>query len=188
MMGYLVLGGVGFLFLIVFDLNKIKHYHNGFNYFFMIGISLIGIGSLLVHFNPIILFEVHLWLKIVFYSLAVLSGLFMFYALFGALPFKETYQKTQSNQTITTGVYALCRHPGVWGFFFMYLFIFLASGNQLMLYVTIIWTLLDVIHVWIQDKYFFSKTLIGYDDYKKTTPFLLFNAKSIAHCRQTMKR
>ena len=88
---------------------------------------------------------------------------------------------------MTTGVYALCRHPGVWGFFFMYLFLFLASGNELMLFATIVWTTLDVVHVWIQDVYFFSKTLVGYEDYQKTTPFLMINAKSVARCLQSFK-
>ena len=186
-MGYLVLGSLGFLFLYIFDLNKIKNYHNGLNSFFMIGVVLIGIGSIMIHRTPKVIFSLDLWLRGVFYALAILSGLFMFYALFGALPFKATYTKTQKNQTMTTGVYALCRHPGVWGFFFMYLFLFLASGNELMLFATIVWTTLDVVHVWIQDVYFFSKTLVGYEDYQKTTPFLMINAKSVARCLQSFK-
>jgi hypothetical protein len=43
----------------------------------------------------------------------------------------------------------------------------------------LIWTIMDIIHVWVQDKYFFPKTLMGYDDYKRVTPFLVPSFSSI---------
>ncbi len=187
-MGYLVLGSMGFLLLYVFDYNKVKKVHDIFQIFFMIGISMIAYASIMIHLNPITTFSVHFWLAGIFYCMAVLSGLFMFYALFGALPFKQTYVKTSENQTITTGVYALCRHPGVWGFFFLYFFLYLASGNILMLAACVLWTIMDIVHVWIQDQYFFPKTLKGYTDYQQNTPFLLFNRHSLKQCVSSFKR
>ena len=187
-MGYLILGSIGFVFLTIFDFNKIKRWHGVFKTFFLIGISLIGLSTLSLFFIPVTVFSPPFWLAGFFYILALLAGLLMFYALFGALPFKKTYVEDKENQTIDTGVYALCRHPGVWGFFMMYLFLFLATGNILLLYACILWTALDIIHVWIQDVYFFPKTLQGYETYQQTTPFLLFNKESFSTCVRTLKR
>lgn len=187
-MGYLVLGSIGFLFLYVFDYNKVKKIHAVFNSFFAIGISIIGYASLSLVIISSPTFSLGFWLTGTFYVFAILAALQMFYALFGALPFNGTYVSGQANQTIDTGMYALCRHPGVWGFFFMYLFVFLASGDIIILYACILWTIMDVVHVWIQDTYFFPKTLNGYKRYQQTTPFLLFNKQSLERCFTSFRK
>lgn len=187
-MGYLVLGCIGFLFLYIFDYNKVKGIHRVFNSFFAIGIAIIGYASLSLFIMKSQSFSLGFWLTGIFYISAILSAFQMFYSLFGALPFKGTYLSGQANQTVDTGMYALCRHPGVWGFFLMYLFMFLATGNPLIAYACIFWTIMDIIHVWIQDKYFFPKTLQGYKDYQQTTPFLLFNKQSVQHCLSTFRK
>lgn len=186
-MGYLILGSIGFVFLTIFDLNRIKRWHGIFKTFFLVGISLIGLSTISLYFIPVTVFSPPFWLAGFFYIFATISASLMFYALFGALPFKKTYVEDKTNQTIDTGVYALCRHPGVWGFFMMYLFLFLATGNFLFLVACILWTALDIIHVWIQDVYFFPKTLHGYKAYQQSTPFLLFNAESFSTCIRTIK-
>ncbi len=187
-MGYIVLGCIGFGFLYIFDFNKVKKIHWVFNTFFAIGVLLIAIASIALFIIPIQMFSLGSLLSGVFYALAILAAVQMFYSLFGALPFKSTYVSAKANQTIDTGMYALCRHPGVWGFFLMYLALFLATGNMLLLMACVIWTIMDVIHVWIQDKYFFPKTLLGYSNYQQTTPFLLFNPSSIRRCIQTFRK
>lgn len=187
-MGYLVLGCIGFLFLYIFDYNKVKRIHEVFNSFFIIGISIIGYASLSLFIMSTQAFSLGFWLTGTFYVLSVVSALFMFYALFGALPFKSTYVIGKSNQTVDTGMYALCRHPGVWGFFFMYFFMYLARGDIMILYACILWTFMDIIHVWIQDVYFFPKTLSGYLTYQETTPFLLFNKQSLKRCMTTFRK
>lgn len=187
-MGYIVLGCIGFGFLYIFDYNKVKKIHSSFNVFFAVGVSLIGYASLQLYLDPTIWFSVDILVSGIFSVFALLAAIQMFYSLFGALPFKTTYVSAEANQTIDTGMYALCRHPGVWGFFFLYLSSFLATGNGLMLIACVVWTAMDIIHVWIQDRYFFPKTLIGYTDYQRTTPFLLFNVTSITKCIRTFRK
>lgn len=110
---------------------------------------------------------------------ACICFLFMFYCLFGALPFGKTYATGESDGTISTGVYAVCRHPGVLGFFLGYMFLYLLTGSAEMFWAWILWSAADVLHVFVQDIYFFPLTLSGYDKYKTTTPFLIPNLASI---------
>jgi protein-S-isoprenylcysteine O-methyltransferase Ste14 len=174
----LMLGIFAFIVLTMFDYNKLKMLHPLLNGLFAVGVGLIIIATFMILSVDLPLFTFQatplLW---------VVSGLGfieMIYALFFALPFSKTYVKTSLNsEIITTGLYGLCRHPGVWGFFIFYLFAALASGNGSLLIAAVVWTLMDILHVWIQDSLFFVKTLKGYTLYKKTTPFLFFGIKEL---------
>ena len=147
------------------------------------GLFAIGVGLLIIATAQILNVDQPLFTFTSIPILWVISGLGfieMIYALFFAFPFNKTYVKTSSNSDIiTTGLYGLCRHPGVWGFFIFYLFAALATGNGTLLIAALVWTTMDILHVWIQDSLFFVKTLQGYTLYKKTTPFLFFGIKEL---------
>jgi protein-S-isoprenylcysteine O-methyltransferase Ste14 len=119
---YVIMGCLAFVFLFIFDINKIKTKITILNSMFALGASFLFYASIMLIISTPQDFEVSSWGVVLFSILSLISGLFMFYALFGALPFKKTYVQVNHNQVIDSGVYALCRHPGVWGFFFMYLF------------------------------------------------------------------
>lgn len=182
----LLWGCVGFGVLYLFDFNKVKKIHAWINGLFPLGVALLLFSTLNIFFIDTTNFTLPNYLKIGFIILSIISALTMFYALFGALPFKDTYVSGQGKEVIDTGFYALCRHPGVWAFFFTYFFLFLVSGKWMMLYATVIWTLMDILHVWVQDRYFFPKTLSGYTEYQNRTPFLLFNKESFSRFRTTL--
>jgi len=186
-MKYLVLGCLGFGFLYVFDYNKVKSFSKVLNVFFPLGITSLAYSTVSLLLITTKSFMVPFYLSLLFYFLALISAIFLFYALFGALPFKSTYVDGNSTSVIDTGIYALCRHPGVWGLFLMYLFLFLASGKWILLYSCIVWTLMDILHVWVQDQFFFPKTLVGYQEYQKNTPFLILNAKSIKNFKSNLE-
>jgi protein-S-isoprenylcysteine O-methyltransferase Ste14 len=171
-------GIFAFFVLTMFDYNKLKMLHPLLNGLFAIGVALLVYATYAILSVEVPLFTFTsiplLWV------LSVLGLIEMIYALFFALPFGKTYVKTSSNsEIITTGPYGLCRHPGVWGFFIFYLFAAIATGNGTLLIAALIWTLMDILHVWIQDSLFFVKTLQGYTLYKKTTPFLFFGIKEL---------
>ncbi len=184
-MNFVLLGGAAFIFFFIFDVNKIKMKILLLNGTFALGAGLLIYSSFMLIQSTSRDFDVSYGWLLVFSLLSLVSGLFMLFALFGALPFFKTYVKVEDNHVIDTGLYALCRHPGVWGFFLMYLFAFLASGRWLVLWACLLWTGLDVIHVWIQDVYFFPKMLVGYQKYQLSTPFLIFNLSSIQRCIYT---
>lgn len=177
-MNPLLSGVFAFFVLTMFDYNKLKMLHPLLN-----GLFAIGVGLLIIATAQILNVDQPLFTFTSIPILWVISGLGfieMIYALFFALPFNKTYLKTSSNSDIiTTGLYGLCRHPGVWGFFIFYLFAALATGNGSLLIAALVWTIMDILHVWIQDSLFFVKTLQGYTLYKKTTPFLFFGIKEL---------
>ncbi len=180
----IILGIIGFMLLYIFDLNKILWQKQILNVLFAFGLMLLGIGTFLLYYEyEMIIFSYNLsWLFIIF---AIINLLLIFYALFGALPFKRTYIKTDINKVVDTGLYALCRHPGVLFFGFFYLFLYLSNLRNIFLWSFLLWTIMDIIHVWIQDQFIFPKALIGYTAYQKNVPFLIPTIKSI---KQMIKR
>lgn len=180
-MMWIGLGALAFGILTLFDLHKIKPIHPVFNLSFALGCLLLATSTgVLLFTRPMgFSFPPMPW----FWVLAIVGVVEMFYALFFALPFDTTYvEGTRPMKVVDTGLYALCRHPGVWGFFAFYLFASLASGSGDLLVAGIVWTLLDVLHVTMQDFWFFEKTLPGYAEYRKSTPFLFFGIKQIHNC------
>lgn len=180
---FVFLGSFSFVLMVLYDLNQLRRNKNSFlNSFFILGFCILFICSVLLLsdlFNRDITF-----INITGFVAGLIFLTVMIYALFFNLPFKKTYNHSKSkndikNQTITTGLYALCRHPGVLAFILCYLSFYIATQTKAMLYAWLIWSALDIVHVAIQDIYIFPKTLSGYDEYKKSTPFLIPSLNSV---------
>lgn len=179
-MVYILLGCIAFGFLYLFDINKVIAISKLFNVNFAIGCVLLADATYKLIVGDYYGFSVILPFKVIFLILAAFCLVMMLYSLFISLPFAKTYLKTYvSSEVIDFGMYALCRHPGVIWFFFFYLFLWLFTGSWVMLLACIIWTVMDVIHVWIQDRWFLPAILKGYHNYQNTTPFLIPTIESI---------
>ncbi len=108
-------------------------------------------------------------------------------ALFFAIPADEAYvERKEGRAAATDGLYALCRHPGV--LFFIPLYICISFAFGLPFYHAAIYSLLNIFLIVYEDIYVFPKVLFGYAEYKKTTPFLIPNRRSIkrfsAYCKK----
>ena len=118
----------------------------------------------------------------------LLGALFLFlliYTLFFALPVEASYARPGEKRSVcTTGVYALCRHPGVLWFAGLYICLWAAAGLPLRNAVT--YCLLNVLLVLFEDRCVFPDKLEGYVTYRTTTPFLIPNRKSIRACMKTL--
>ena len=101
------------------------------------------------------------------------SGLYAFFAL----PVEASYARPGEEGACTTGVYALCRHPGVLWFAGLYGCLWAAGG--LPLWEAAVLSGLNVGLVIFEDRCVFPAKLKGYDDYRRTTPFLLPNRQSV---------
>ena len=85
---------------------------------------------------------------IIFLGLALLAAIGLIYTLFFALKFDDAYKNTENKQPcVKTGVYALCRHPGVHMMILMYLCLYLAFQNETMLFMLIGFNLLNIGYV-----------------------------------------
>ncbi len=185
---FILTGCLAFIFFYIFDLNQIKIFNKAVNISFAAGAALLAIstiGIMLGNYNG---FVAAVPLKLLFGALAIGSLVMMLYSLFAALPFSKTYVEAEKGKNVVdTGMYALCRHPGVVWFFFFYLFLWLATGKTMMLWAGVVWTVMDIIHVYIQDRWLFPETLKGYKQYQRKVPFLLPSRASIKKCVSSLK-
>jgi len=173
----LIFGVFGFCLFILFDLNKINKRSRLFNLFFPLGVMLLAVSvALCVMGNVPSSLNFFHWLCL---AVMALSGIALIYTLFFALPFESTYVETNQPALVNRGVYGACRHPGFWPFFLFFLFLWLFFKTKLMFLCFIIYSICDLIYIFLQDRYFFPKYISGYDRYKTDVPFLIPSISSI---------
>ena len=188
-MGAFILGTIGFLLYFIYDINSIIWKNSVLQRFFAIG-SLCVAGSAV--------WAVGMALKDGMFKWPVLAGLgvgallflvLLIYTLFFALPFEETYLgERRERLAYTEGVYSLCRHPGVLWFAGLYLCLWGVSGelSKGIYFISMIfWNYLYIV---FQDFWTFPKTFTNYIEYKKKTPFLIPNGRSIQACLAWCKK
>lgn len=183
---YIGIGSLAFFFFLLFDLNKIYFIHKWISASFAIGVAFLAVSTVTLWFSNDQLFSFITPVQWLWGALSLISLLLLVYSLFMGIPFTKTYIKsTQENTVVNTGMYALCRHPGVLWFFFFYLFLWLTSGRNVLMWATLVWTIIDVLYVYIQDHWLFPKTFVDYEEYKLEVPFLIPNTVSIKKCMKT---
>lgn len=105
--------------------------------------------------------------------ICLLFFLSLIYTLFFALPFEGTYVEQEKLKVYDQGVYALCRHPGILWFFGFYIFLAAALASIELGLAAILFSTMNLLYAWIQDKLIFPRTLSGYEAYQKKVPFLI---------------
>lgn len=177
-MGFcLSLCGFGLFFLS--DYNDWRLGRKGLKLCFPLGVLLLALGTVLEARQGTPL--VHGWLRGLLFALGALFFLLEIYTLFFALPVGASYASPgEGRPACTTGVYALCRHPGVLWFAGLYGCLALAAG--LPLWEAAALSALNVGLVVFEDRCVFPARLEGYGAYQAATPFLVPNRASIRAC------
>jgi protein-S-isoprenylcysteine O-methyltransferase Ste14 len=115
-----------------------------------------------------------LWRLVLFGGAAVCFFALLMFALFFAIPFEETYiSQGGVKKVCRTGMYGMCRHPGVLWFAGFYLFLYLAVPSFELLIAALAFNAANVVYILWQDGYLFPKTFADYDDYKLSVPLLI---------------
>lgn len=116
-----------------------------------------------------------------------LGVVLMVYSLYLELPAAQTYVRQAQEQTVVqVGTYALTRHPGILWYALLLIGLVLASRSRLALVAAPIWFAMELLWVWVEDKFIFEKAIVGYKEYKKTTPMLVPSWTSMARCWETL--
>jgi protein-S-isoprenylcysteine O-methyltransferase Ste14 len=129
-------------------------------------------------------------ISVVGWALAALSAVLLVYSLFLEIPFASAYiRKGKPSRLVTSGTYALCRHPGVLWLALFLAGAFLASGSLWVLAALPVWVGLDVLYVFLQEKLFFIP-LFGadYREYRGRVPMLVPTSRSARECARTLFR
>lgn len=166
-----IIGTISFLLFFLYDWNRVfwkKRWMSGFFYLGCAG--LIGSGAFIL--TEALGKRPSGWILWLVLAAVCLVGLI--YTLFFALPFDETYrQEADGHRVCRTGLYGLCRHPGIWWFFGCFLGLGLAWGGGEKLAEGLIFSLLNLGHAWYQDRYIFPEEFCDYRDYQNAVPFLI---------------
>ena len=102
-----------------------------------------------------------------------------FYSVFLELMLKKNVKEQEAKRLVTTGTYALTRHPSaIWSILAIG-FLVLASKSVHLLWAWPIWTVMELFWVWLQDKFFLLSLYPEYRQYREKTPMLVPTRESI---------
>jgi len=176
---YIVLGGLGFLVIHLLDIVSIKRIPRVKPLTVLVGTGLVVFSIIMLCLSPDKL-ALPLWTTWLGWVVLPISLFMLIYSLFINLPFGKTYVATGvGDKLITSGLYALVRHPWVHGLILLLLALILVSKSSLMLIAVPIWVLVDIGLVAIEDRFFFGRMFAGYDNYRRQTPMFIPNRRSI---------
>ena len=120
------------------------------------------------------------WLVVIGWPLLMISLYLLIHSLFIKLPFRKTYLATGvGDRLVTSGLYALVRHPWLHSFSLLMMSLLLIFQSNLLLIAIPLWIVLNILLVIIQDRFFFGRMFPGYRDYRRQTPMLIPTRKSI---------
>ncbi|MGQ9682289.1 MAG: methyltransferase family protein [Anaerolineae bacterium] len=121
------------------------------------------------------------------WPLVGVGGALLVYSLFVELPSTATYLRPGVGEAlVTTGTYALVRHPGVLWFAIWMLGWVLVSPSRTVAWAGVLWLLFDIVYVWLQELLLFRRMFPDYAAYERETPMLVPTASSIRRCWQTL--
>ncbi len=175
----LFLGILAFLLFFLHDWNDWKGERKSLRICFPAGVLCLVLGTFFLSRTGESPFSG--WVRGLFGTLGLLFLCLLIYTLFFALPAAASYAKPGEERPVETrGVYALCRHPGVLWFIGLFLCLYAATGVPL--FAVLLFSFLNLLLVVFEDRWVFPHTLQGYQAYRRTTPFLLPNGKSLRAC------
>ena len=183
----LILGITGFGLYILYDINSFTKKNPIVHSFFFLGTVLIGLATAMDLYHSFALRAFSGAADLALAAGGIVSFLALIYCLFFALPFEKTYtHQTTGNPVYDGGVYALCRHPGILCFFFLYLLLGLAALPGRLLHHGMVFSLLNLLYAWFQDRVTFPKTFCDYREYRTRVPFLIPTPASIRMAIKTL--
>lgn len=176
---YVAVGIFGFIVIHFFDIVSLKRIRGAKPVTWVIGSGLLVYSLIMMSLAPDRL-PLPVWSTWLGWGLLLIALFVLIYSLFINLPFRKTYIATGvGDKLITTGLYALVRHPGVHWFTLAMIALVLVSRSVLLLIAAPILILLDILLVFVQDRFFFGRMFDGYDSYRRVTPMFLPNWQSV---------
>lgn len=182
----IVCGVLGYVSIILYDLNNTSHNNDRMQSLHTVGAGLIG----LAFFNTVLpgLSEANSLpaaVRVIAGILALGFFVLLIYLTFitgGRTNWKNKNPKKRwwEKNLVTTGAYALCRHPSVWVMLFFCLLL-IPAANFDPWYATI-FSVCGLLLAMYEDINVFPVLMRGYNTYKDTTPFLFPTKESIRRC------
>lgn len=180
-MELIILGVIGFVFMLGSDLCALYNHNKGKYFLAFFGVLFIFVSSIVILFDGNTYAISNVW--------RFASGFFtlvFFSLLFYSVVIEVNKKRDEKEKLLTTGTYALSRHPGVLWFMLYYVFGSILFASTEILIAGLIWSFVNVIYVLLQEKLIFHKLFKNYGMYVKTTPMLLPTSNSFKKCITTL--
>lgn len=181
------IGCLSFVLFAAGDWNDVRFCSKPLKFCFAAGFALLTVSTVFLIAENSVFGLFSLSFRALFALFAAVFFVLLIHSLFFALPFGKTYvEPGAKNRVCDVGVYALCRHPGVLWFLFLYLCLWIAGG--LPLYVALTFSTLNFLYAVLQDKFVFPVLLEGYNEYKAGTPFIIPSVRSLRRSLADFKK
>ena len=185
---YLALGSLGFLVIHLLDVVSIKRIPALKPIIMLAGNGLLVYSAVMLCLAPDKL-ALPGWSSWLGWALLPVGLFMLIYSLYIKLPFTKTYVASGVGQKlVTSGLYALVRHPWMYWLGLLLVALILVSGSRPMLIAAPIWLLLEIVLVAIQDRFLFGRMFAGYESYRRQTPMLIPNRRSISAFIKSLKQ
>lgn len=173
-MGLIIVGIMGFVLLFGADLCSLHKKSMAGNVLAFFGVLFVFASSINIILNGET-YNIPMFVRVLSGIVAVAFLILLIYSVL----IEVNKKRSEKEKLLTTGTYALSRHPGVIWFLFYYIFGSVLFANTEILVAGIIWSITNIIYVLLQEKLVFNKLFENYDKYRKTTPMLFPTIKSI---------
>ena len=175
----LLLGLCSFALFFLSDYNDWRMHRQEWKLCFPLGAALLLAGTLLRCGKAKVMSAG--WVRMALFLGVLAFAALLIYTLFFAISLEVSYARPgEKRRVCTTGVYALCRHPGV--LWFMGAYACLPGAAGLPVLDSVLYSGLNVLLVCFEDRWVFPELMEGYGDYQAATPFLVPNGRSIRAC------
>ncbi len=185
---YIIIGAIGFVVVHIFDLVALKRIPRLKPVVWCIGSGLLIYSLVMICRYPVKI-ELPAWSIWLGWGVLAVSAFLLIHSLFVSLPFRKTYVDAGvGDKLVKTGLYALVRHPGILWFPLFMISLIPISRSSLLLIAAPTFIALDIVLVFIQDKFIFGRMFRGYERYRRETPMLLPNRKSVGAFLRSLRQ
>ncbi len=185
---YIIIGAIGFVVVHIFDLVALKRIPRLKPVVWCVGSGLLIYSLVMICRYPVKI-ELPAWSIWLGWGVLAVSAFLLIHSLFVSLPFRKTYVDAGvGDKLVKTGLYALVRHPGILWFPLFMLSLIPISRSSLLLIAAPTFIALDIVLVFIQDKFIFGRMFRGYERYRRETPMLLPNRKSVGAFLRSLRQ
>lgn len=184
---YIVLGVASFILTLLFDVLSMEKVRGAKTGIWVLANGLLICSVLGLCFSPDKL-PMPLWAIWFGWGLFSLSFSLLIYTFFINLPFRKTYVNHAESKLVTTGLYALVRHPGVILLGLTLISLILVSRSRLLLWAMPLWLLMDILVVIIEERFIFKQMFREYEAYQQMTPMLLPSKRSFMVFLKSLRR
>jgi len=174
---------VGFVALLVAELCYLRaassHAPKFHRMFHVIGYSFVGLGVIVVIIEALKESPHPFFVQALFLVLTAISGILLIWTTFIEIPRGVARYHIRPSHVYDKGSYGKCRHPGFWWFLFLTLWLTLWTNTMSALVCFLISNSMNLLLIFVQDKYTFPLQFSGYRHYAIYVPFLIPRSLSL---------